>query len=126
MTKAEDRPDVLAEQERIGRRIDEFRKRQGLTQAELAQRSGMSLDGVSRILLGHRAPHLGSLMAISKVLDVDYRDLLADADRADRRRSSRPSVDAFVDFLENESEAVVVAAGKCARAVAEALRERKL
>ena len=120
------RDEVVEEQQRIGRQIDEVRRRAGLTQVELAKRAGMSLDGISRILLGHRAPHLGSLMAIGRALDLDYRDLLADPGRATHRSSRRPSVEAVADALEGEPEAVVAAVEKCARAVSEAVRLRSM
>lgn len=125
MDKAEGRQEVLEEQQRIGKRIDDMRRKRGITQVELARRSGMSLDGISRILLGHRAPHLGSLMAIGRVFDLDYRDLLADLGRAERK-SRRPSVEAVVELLEGESEAVVAAVDKCARAISDAVRPRTL
>lgn len=69
--------DLKAEEARICRRIEECRRSAGLTQAELAQGAGMSLDGVSRILLGRRTPQLRSLISLGNALGVDYRDFLA-------------------------------------------------
>jgi transcriptional regulator with XRE-family HTH domain len=108
--------DVLAEQARIGRRIEEFRRRAGLSQATLAKEAGMSLDGVSRILLGRRAPHLESLLALSRALKVDYRELLADPTLTPG--GYRESVERVATFLENQPEPVVLALEQCAHAVA--------
>ncbi len=110
---------VGVEQARIGRRIEEFRLRAGLSQVQLAKEAGMSLDGVSRILLGRRAPHLESLLALSKALKVDYRELLADPEV--QRDGFRDPVRRVAEFLENQPDAVVVAVDRCAQAIADAV-----
>lgn len=111
--------DVLAEQARIGRRIEELRRAAGLSQMELAKRAEMSLDGVSRILLGRRAPHLGSLLALGRALRVDYRELLADPQRGGERRFREP-VERVAQFLEGQPDRIVAATERCAHAIADA------
>ena len=87
----------------IGERIKANRKQRQMTQAELAERTGMSDVYISRIETGVRSPSLGSLMKISLVLSLsldslvfedtpsrlpriyrDFAELLADCDIKER------------------------------------------
>ena len=61
------------------RKIEQLRKKQNLTQAELAERSGVTIQTISYIENGHRAGDevkVGTMMALAKGLKVKPAELL--------------------------------------------------
>jgi transcriptional regulator with XRE-family HTH domain len=60
----------------FGRNLFMARRRGGLSQAKLARRAGMSLDGVSKIELGLRSPRLATILALVDALGIDPCELL--------------------------------------------------
>ena len=64
--------DILLE---VGNRIKEFRKRAGLTQAKLAELTDMSINYVGLIERGKRSAAVDTLYRISKVLDVELKEI---------------------------------------------------
>jgi transcriptional regulator with XRE-family HTH domain len=66
-------------QGRLGREIREIRKRQKLTQGELAGKAGVSLLTISRLERGERDPHLGTLARVARGLGVPPFELLRSA-----------------------------------------------
>jgi transcriptional regulator with XRE-family HTH domain len=54
----------------IGNRVRELREEQGLSISDLAERSGLTRNGVSRIELGRRKPAADSIEALAKGLNV--------------------------------------------------------
>ena len=65
--------------ESIGKRVKASRIQQKMTQAELAERTGMSDVYISRIETGVRSPSLSSLLKIVIVLNVSLDSLVSDA-----------------------------------------------
>ncbi|MCL1844778.1 MAG: helix-turn-helix domain-containing protein [Defluviitaleaceae bacterium] len=65
----------------IGKRVRANRTRQELTQAELAEKTGMSDVYISYIENARKRPSLDSLVKIAIVLDVSCDDLLFDVAR---------------------------------------------
>jgi len=61
---------------KLGVRISQLRLEAGMTQAKLAEKSNLSIDSISRIERGDRAPSLESLEKIAEALGVDPADLL--------------------------------------------------
>ena len=62
----------------IGKRIRANRTQRQMTQAELAERTGMSDVYISRIETGIRSPSLGSIMKIALVLSLSLDSLVFD------------------------------------------------
>ncbi|HTT93753.1 MAG TPA: helix-turn-helix transcriptional regulator [Solirubrobacterales bacterium] len=60
----------------FGRNLFLIRRRRGYSQAELAVRSAISLDGVGKIELGKRSPRLATILALADGLGVDPCELL--------------------------------------------------
>ena len=60
---------------RLGRRIYGFRKQQGLTQGELAEKAKISNEFMSALERGAKSPSLQVLEQIAKGLRVDLKDL---------------------------------------------------
>lgn len=57
-----------------------YRKLQGMTQRELADRAGTTQYTVSEIELGHRDPHPSTLRKLASVLGVEVADLFKEVD----------------------------------------------
>lgn len=60
----------------FSRKVKEFRKLRGLTQAGLADKAEVDRKTISRIENSAYSPSLTSLFAIAEALEVDPKDLL--------------------------------------------------
>jgi len=67
-------------QKKLGRRIAELRRSQKLTQEQLAEALGCSVEFISLVERGVNAPSVGSLENYAKVLKVEIRELFTFAD----------------------------------------------
>lgn len=61
----------------LGQKIRERRNEMGLTQAQLGERAGLTVQAINRIETGKRRPQTSSLDAILKALDWHEADLYA-------------------------------------------------
>jgi transcriptional regulator with XRE-family HTH domain len=61
---------------KLGVRISQLRLEAAMTQAKLAEKSNLSIDSISRIERGDRAPSLESLEKIAEALGIDPAELL--------------------------------------------------
>lgn len=59
----------------IGKRIKFFREKQNLTQENLAEKSGLSLDYIGKIEVCINKPGLKALIKIASALDIDIKEL---------------------------------------------------
>ncbi len=73
----------------IGRRIKEFRKRRGLTQADIANAAGMSTRTVSNIEGGRNGAPVETLYRISEKLGTELKDLFEGVGVRHRRSRRR-------------------------------------
>ena len=74
----------------IGRGIAEARTRRGLTQRELAERLGCSVDAIASLERGQNVPRFRMLAALARQLNVSLRDLFDQVDQTgpnDERRA---------------------------------------
>jgi transcriptional regulator with XRE-family HTH domain len=62
-------------QKKLGRRIAELRRDQGLTQERLAEKIGCSVEFISLVERGINAPSVAGLEPFAEVLKVEVRDL---------------------------------------------------
>lgn len=60
----------------VGNRISEQRKKQGLTQEQLAQKVGVSSQAVSKWENGHNLPDIDNLLVLAEVLKIPYSSLV--------------------------------------------------
>jgi len=80
---------VASLQEQVGDLIRYHRERAGLTQAELADRAGRSIEMIGRIERGRSSPSFETLEELSRVLNTPVREFFgsgpfeAQADRSD-------------------------------------------
>lgn len=75
----------MAERERIGKRIAELRKAKGLTQAQLAEKTGFSQSNIGRIETGRYSVGLDVLAKIAEALGakVEIKEELRREDEED-------------------------------------------
>ena len=66
----------------IGKRIKEIRVKNNVTQRELAEKLGLTLNTVSRYETGERRPRIDTVIKIAKALDVEPSDLFTGEQRA--------------------------------------------
>jgi transcriptional regulator with XRE-family HTH domain len=67
----------------IGRSIAEARDRRGLTQKDLAERIGYSIEAIASVERGQSFPRFRILVALSRELRVPLRDLVDQVDQID-------------------------------------------
>lgn len=60
----------------IGKRIRQLRKEKGMTQAELAEQTGIAVNSVRLYEGGYRSPNLQTLMKLASALGVSLTELL--------------------------------------------------
>jgi transcriptional regulator with XRE-family HTH domain len=63
---------------RVRRRLRKRRQQLGLTQEQVCEAAGLSLDAISRIEHGSRVPTLATLDKLARALDLDVGELVAD------------------------------------------------
>lgn len=62
----------------IGKRIQEYRQRIGLSQEQVAERAGISQNHVSRLEQGKHDPHFYTILQVAKVLNIPLDGLVSD------------------------------------------------
>lgn len=63
---------------KVGKTIKEWRKKRGLSQKELADKTGISLSSIKKYELELRVPKLEQLIKIADVLDMPLYELIND------------------------------------------------
>jgi transcriptional regulator with XRE-family HTH domain len=97
---------------RIGIRVREIRKARGLSQEELGDRTGRSVDAISLLERGKIVPGLDTLDALSKGLGIPLRDLL-DFDDKPQRDNEVIALQTFaVDVIRQMSKPTLAVAVK--------------
>jgi transcriptional regulator with XRE-family HTH domain len=67
---------VASEVERLGRNVRAAREARGMTQEDLAHKSGLSSVQISRIERGRREIRITTLLQLLRALDVSPEELL--------------------------------------------------
>jgi transcriptional regulator with XRE-family HTH domain len=105
----------------VRRRIRELRRARGLTQEELCESAGISIDAISRIEGGSRAPTLPTLERIARALQISpaafFEVVEPPPETAQPVRLRR-----LVSVLERHPENVLVLAEDVVNAVVRAYR----
>jgi transcriptional regulator with XRE-family HTH domain len=78
---------------RFGAMLQGYRLKAGITQAELARRSGLPLRSIQNWEAGHRNPRPEALLRLARVVGVSMEDLLTTPpkDVPQRRQGGRKS-----------------------------------
>lgn len=100
-------------EEVVRSRLRELRATRGLTQEQLCEAAGVSVDAVNRIENGTRFPTLATLASLSKALGVEVADLV----RTDPlpQPKLKPPVQRLVALLADRPDAIQDAAEKVVR-----------
>lgn len=61
---------------KLARRIHKVRKAKGLTQEQLAEKTGTSLSWISHLEVGQEVPNIAMLRKIAKALGIKVKDLI--------------------------------------------------
>jgi XRE family transcriptional regulator, regulator of sulfur utilization len=70
----------------LAKRIKELRREKGISQEELAHRSGLSRTGIGFLETGKRWPRLDSLVKVADGLQITVDELLKGVHRSSKRR----------------------------------------
>ena len=105
----------------IGKRVKAYRIQHRMTQAELAEKTGMSDVYISRIETGVRSPSLGSLLKIVLVLDISLDSLVLGESPAHIPKIYRDFAELLTDCDIDEREQIL----KTASAYKKMLREEQ-
>lgn len=100
-------PAALAHlRQRLGRRLRDLRTREGLTQQDMGELTGMAVEGVGRIERGTQEPRFATLYRFSRALRVTLAELL-DFDRLPAPTTHRADVEAVARLLDGKSPSKV-------------------
>jgi transcriptional regulator with XRE-family HTH domain len=105
----------------IGRKVKASRTNHHMTQAELAEKTGMSDVYISRIETGVRSPSLGSLIKIALALDMSLDSLVFGDFTARLPRGYHEFANLLADCDIEEREQIL----KTASAYKKVMREEK-
>lgn len=102
----------------VGTKVRHYRERAGLTQTELGDLIGKSLETIGRIERGTTAPSLALLEKLADALKVEPRDLLGTGSHAAKTRSA-DQLAQIIDRLSGLSDADLARAEKLLETVIE-------
>ena len=109
---------------KIGKRISEVRLEQKLTQAQLAEKMGMSVESISRMERGVTFPSLKTMESMSESLGVPLKRFFEFEDEDSRSDSDSRELAKLVAMLKDMDEGEVVLLRKILKEIAD-WKERK-
>lgn len=112
----------LGPSEILRQRVRKIRLQRGLTQAQLAERAGLSVDAVNRIESGRRNPNLNTIERLADALGIGAADLLASGTIP--RQKLQRSVQRIVNLVELKDNGTIAVVEAVVKALLENLRER--
>jgi len=84
----------------LGNRIRQLRKNLKLTQADLADKAGLSTNFIALLEKGKRSASVDTLFRISKVLKVELKDLF---DFPEKKTKAHVATDGLMKLLKRKS-----------------------
>jgi len=96
-------------QKLFGERVRMLRKRQGLTQEELAEKIERTPNTVSNIETGTVSPNVETIISIAKVLEVDIAELFNVAENLTADKKKRSAIEQIVSLLQNQDMNIIKA-----------------
>ena len=91
----------------MGQKIKRARERKGYTQEELAERVNLSVQHISVIERGIKAPRLETFLNIANELDVDADYLLADLLNVSEQLTSNDLYDMMAEVSKKEKRRIL-------------------
>jgi transcriptional regulator with XRE-family HTH domain len=90
---------------KIGRFLQELRKEKGLTQEQLAEKTGVARRTVSRWETGTNMPDLDILIELSDLYEVDLREILSGERKSEKMNEElKETVLQVADYSNDEKE----------------------
>jgi len=114
-------------QKALGRRVKALRKERKLSQEDLAEMIGKSVDTVSNIERGFSSTRLSTVFEIAEALKVGFTDLFdwADMPRQSPQQKARAElVEKFRILLDGNAQVTVADIAELTRAISEAATRR--
>ncbi len=108
----------------VRQRLRRLRAQRQLTQEDLCERAGISVDAVSRIENGNRTPTLETLQRLSRALGVRVVDLVGTGDLP--RISHSPSIQRIISLLEPQSLSTHESAEKLIRVLIQSSTDQNI
>lgn len=101
----------ILDYESLAKRIKETRKQKGLTQEQLADKTGLSWNFIAKIETDNATISLKTLVNIANVLDVSIDYMLLN-DKSMKIEGEKTSTDIFIesmlkDFSDNDKELLI-------------------
>jgi len=106
-------------QKLLGTRVYELRRRLILTQAQFAERVGVSNDTISRIERGIRSPSFDVLERLAKTLDVEVRELFNFSNRKFLEAKCRLELIDLLNYLQDKDPDEIAMIYKISRLIFE-------
>ena len=100
-------------EEVVRARLRELRAARGLTQEQLCEAAGVSVDAVTRIERGERTPTLATLASLARALGVEVTDLVRTEPLPAPR--FKPPIQRLVTMLSSQPDEVQDAAEQMVR-----------
>ena len=75
----------------LGMRIEKLRKEMGLSRADLARQTGLSVETITRVEQQKEMPPVGAILQISRALCLDAGEFLTQAEKETRKKSKKES-----------------------------------
>jgi len=112
-------------QDKLARRIAALRNESKMTQDDLAEASGLTVEAISRIERAQRAPRLDTLSKLATGLEVSLAEMFHFDEPLQRGRRYRADVRQLADFVADQPRAVVRTVTKIADVVAAEFSRRR-
>lgn len=105
-------------QKKVGRRVAQLRTQRGMTQDELAEAAGLTVEAISRIERAERAPRLGTLEKLAEGFGVSLSELFSFEEVSPRQKPAyRPDVRRLADQLADQPRAKIQLIAKIAKVI---------
>ena len=85
---------------RLAKKLKSLRRKQKITQEELAQKASLNVSYIGRIENGKQSPTLSTLLRISRALGVSVSELLDILSPESPFRENEPLIEKIVELLE--------------------------
>ncbi len=97
----------------FGMRVQALRRRRGLTQEELAEAIGKSVDTISNIERGFSSTRIETAQAIADMVEVTLAELFEFEKHANNRdRERRKAIEQIIDMLSEQGDDNIQALGE--------------
>lgn len=108
----------------VGARVRSLRKGRQMTQEDLAERSGLTSEAVTRVERGTRKPTIDTLSKLAHGLGVDVTDLLGSGDVVPATPTMSEHLRKIVSQLEHQDAVVQEGAAEIIGAFVRTLRKK--